>query len=44
MSLLLRCISCMQQNAGSCFHIHSVSLCPFIEELSPLILRDIKDQ
>lgn len=26
------------------FGIHYVSLCPFIGESSPLILRDIKDQ
>jgi hypothetical protein len=41
--LALRCISCMQQNAGSCLHIQSVSLCLFIGELSPLMLRDIKE-
>jgi hypothetical protein len=29
MSLLLRFISCMQQNAGSCLYIQSVSLCLF---------------
>lgn len=40
--LLLRCVSCMQQNAGFCFHIHSGSPCLFIGELSPL--RDIIDQ
>jgi hypothetical protein len=33
----------MQQNAGSCLQIHFVSLCLFIGELSPLILRDIKE-
>ena len=44
LSLLLRCVSCMQQNAGSCLHIQSVSLCFFIGELSPLIVRDIKDR
>jgi hypothetical protein len=27
LSLSLRCISCLQQNAGSCLHIQSVSLC-----------------
>ena len=36
--------SCMQQNAGSWLHIQSVGLCPFIGELSPLMLRDIRDQ
>jgi hypothetical protein len=34
----------MKQNDGSCFHIHSVSLCLFNEELSPLMLGDINDQ
>ena len=34
----------MQQNAGSCVYIQSVSLCLFIGELSPLILRDIKEK
>jgi hypothetical protein len=33
----------MQQHAGSCLHIQSVSLCLFIGVLSPLMLRDIKD-
>ena len=40
--LLLGCVSCMQQNVGSCLSIQDVSLCLFIGELSPLILRDIK--
>ena len=34
----------MKQNAGSCLHIKSFSLCLFIVDLSPLILRDIKKQ
>ena len=34
----------MKQNAGSCLHIKSISLCLFIVDLSPLILRDIKKQ
>jgi hypothetical protein len=34
----------MQQNVGSCLCSQSVSLCLFIEELSPLILRDIKEE
>ena len=38
------CISYMQQNAGSCLGIQSVSLCLFIGELGTLILRDIKDR
>ena len=33
----------MQQNAGSCLHIQSVSLCIFNGKVSQLILRDIKD-
>lgn len=38
-NLLLKCVSCMQQNDGSCLWIQSVSLCLFIEEFSTLILR-----
>ena len=34
----------MQQNVGSCSRSQSVSLCLFIGELSPLMLRDIKEQ
>jgi hypothetical protein len=34
----------MQQKVGSCLCNHSVSLCIFIGELSPLILRDIKEK
>ena len=41
LSLLLRYVSCIQQTAGSCLHIQSVSLCIFIGELSPLILKNI---
>ena len=44
LSLWLKCISCKQQNVGSCFCIQSLSLCLFIGELSPLILSDINDQ
>jgi hypothetical protein len=32
------------QNAGSCLHIQSVSLCLFIVELSPLMLRYTKEK
>jgi hypothetical protein len=32
----------MQQNVGSCLCNQSVSLCLFIGELIPLILRDIE--
>jgi hypothetical protein len=42
LSLSLRCVFCMQQNAGSCLHIQSVKLCLFIGKLSSLMLRDIK--
>jgi hypothetical protein len=38
-SLSWKYTSCMQQNVGSCLCIKSVSLCLFIGELSPLILR-----
>ena len=34
----------MHQNAGSCLHIQSVSLCLFIGELNPFMLRDIKEK
>ena len=34
----------MDQNVGSFLCIPSVSLCLFIGELSPLILRDIKEK
>ena len=44
MSLSLRFVSCMQQNAGSCLCIQSLSLCLFIGELNPLMLRDIKEK
>ena len=43
LSLSLRWVSCMQQKVGSCLHNEPVSLCLFIGELSPLILRDIKE-
>ena len=41
---VVECVSCKQQNVGSCFRIQSLSLCLFIGELSPLILSDINDQ
>jgi hypothetical protein len=34
----------IHHNDGSWFHIHSVSQCLFIGELSPLMGRDINDQ
>jgi hypothetical protein len=43
-SLSLMLVFCVQQNAGSCLCIKSVSLCLFIGKLSPLILRDIKEK
>ena len=42
--LMMRCISYIQQKDGSCFGIHSVILCLFIVDSSPLILRGISDQ
>jgi hypothetical protein len=44
LSLLLWCVSCMQQNFKSCLPFQSVSLSLFMGELNPLILRDIKDR
>ena len=44
LSLILRCVSFMQQKDGFCFPIQSVSLCVFIGELSPFTLRDVNDQ
>ena len=43
LSFPLRCVSCKQQNVGSCLCSKSVSLCVFIGVLSTLILRDIKE-
>ena len=43
MSLTLRSVSCKKQNVGFCFCIQSDSLCLFIGELGPLVLRDIKE-
>ena len=34
----------MQQKVGSCLCNQTVSLCVFIGELSPFILRDIKEK
>ena len=34
----------MQQNVGSCLCNQALSLCLFIEELSPLILSDFKEK
>jgi hypothetical protein len=34
----------MQQNVGLCLHVLSFSLCLFIGELIPLMLRDIKEK
>ena len=38
MSLRWRCVSCIQQKAGSCFPIYFLSLCLFIGVLRSLIL------
>jgi hypothetical protein len=43
-SLSLRWVPYKDQNVGSCLCSLSVSLCLFIGELSPLILRDIKEK
>jgi hypothetical protein len=43
LSLTLSCVSYMQQNVGSCLHIQSFSLCLFIGELGPLMLKNIRD-
>ena len=40
----VECVSCMHQKEWSCFCIHSVRLCLFIEESCLLILKDINDQ
>jgi hypothetical protein len=42
LSLSLSSVSCMQQNVRSYLCIQSISLCLFIGELSPLILRDLR--
>ena len=34
-----KCVSCKQHIDGSCFLIHSVTLCPLIGALSPLMFR-----
>jgi hypothetical protein len=39
-----RWVSCKQENVGSCLCSQYVSLCLFDGELSPLILRDIKEK
>lgn len=44
MSLMVKCISWMYQKDGFCFLILSVSLCLFIEEMMPLILRIMSNQ
>ena len=44
LSCSLRWVSCKQQNVVSCLCSQSVSLCLFIGELRPLILRNIKEK
>jgi hypothetical protein len=44
LSLSLRLVFCKQQNVGSCLCSQSISIYLFIVELSPLILRDIKEK
>lgn len=41
--LILRCVSCVQQRDGSSFSIYC-SMCLYIGELNPLILRNINYQ
>ena len=44
LSLILSCVSSIQQKNGSCFQIHYVHLCLFIEKLRAPVLRDINEQ
>jgi hypothetical protein len=44
LSFFLRWVSCKKQNVGSCLCSQSDSLCLFIGDFSPLILRDIKEK
>ena len=44
MSLLLKWVYCKQQNVGSCLCSQSISLCLFTGELSPLMLREMKEK
>jgi hypothetical protein len=44
LSLMLMCVSCIQQNDGSYFHVYFISLCPLGAVLSSLILTGISDQ
>jgi hypothetical protein len=43
LSLTLKYVSCLQQNAGYCLYIQSLILCLFIGELSPFLLRAIEE-
>ena len=43
LSFSLRWVSCQQQNVGSCLCSQSISVCLFIGDSSPLMLRDIKE-
>jgi hypothetical protein len=43
-SFSLRWFSCKQKSVGSCLCSQSISLCPFIGEFSPLMLREIKEK
>ena len=40
----LKWVSCKQHIDGSCFLIHSVTLCLLIGALSPLTFRVVKDE
>ena len=43
-SLVLRWVSCRQHIQGSCFHIHSASLCLLVETFSPFTFKVIIDK
>ena len=44
LSFFSRWVICKQQNSGSCLCSQSISLCLFIGEFSPLMLREIKEK
>ena len=43
-SLVLRWVSCKQHIEGSCFHIHSASLCLLVEAFNPFMFKVIIDK
>ena len=42
-SLVLKCVSCRQHKYGSCFHIHSASLCLLVAAFNPFTFKVIID-